>query len=88
MVISSQVYDRSSVIKSLKKHSSIKFDVHLMISPVHKYIETIQKLEQILLQLLRSYRKFEIFNAQKKRIGKKAGVSLNPGSEISLIIII
>ena len=27
------------VIKSLKKHSSILFDVHLMISPVQKYIE-------------------------------------------------
>ena len=27
------------VIKSLRKHSSLKFDVHLMISPVHKYIE-------------------------------------------------
>ena len=27
------------VIKALKKHCSIKFDVHLMISPVHKYIE-------------------------------------------------
>ena len=27
------------VIKSLRKHSSLKFDVHLMISPVHNYIE-------------------------------------------------
>ena len=27
------------VIKALKKHTSILFDVHLMISPVHKYIE-------------------------------------------------
>ena len=27
------------VIKALKKDCSIKFDVHLMISPVHKYIE-------------------------------------------------
>ena len=27
------------VIKALKKHSSIIFDVHLMISPVHNYIE-------------------------------------------------
>ena len=27
------------VIKALKKQSSIMFDVHLMISPVHKYIE-------------------------------------------------
>ena len=27
------------VIKALKKHCSLRFDVHLMISPVHKYIE-------------------------------------------------
>ena len=27
------------VIKALRKYSSLKFDVHLMISPVHKYIE-------------------------------------------------
>ena len=27
------------VIKALKKNCNIKFDVHLMISPVHKYIE-------------------------------------------------
>ena len=27
------------VIKALKKNSSVPFDVHLMISPVHKYIE-------------------------------------------------
>ena len=29
-----------TVIKALKKKCSIKFDVHLMISPVHKYIES------------------------------------------------
>ena len=27
------------VIKALRKHCSLKFDVHLMISPVHKYME-------------------------------------------------
>ncbi len=27
------------VIKALREHCSLKFDVHLMISPVHKYIE-------------------------------------------------
>jgi len=26
------------VIKSLRKHTKLKFDVHLMIAPVHKYI--------------------------------------------------
>ena len=27
------------VIKSLRKHTDLIFDVHLMISPVHKYIK-------------------------------------------------
>ena len=27
------------VIKALRKHSKLPFDVHLMISPVHKYIK-------------------------------------------------
>ena len=27
------------VIKALRKHCSLRFDVHLMISPVHKYID-------------------------------------------------
>ena len=27
------------VIKALRNHCSLKFDVHLMISPVHKYID-------------------------------------------------
>ena len=27
------------VIKALKKNSSVPFDVHLMISPVHRYIK-------------------------------------------------
>ena len=27
------------VIKALREHCSLKFDVHLMISPVHKYIK-------------------------------------------------
>jgi len=29
------------VIKSLRKHTKLIFDVHLMISPVHKYIKAI-----------------------------------------------
>ena len=31
------------VIKSLRKHTNLIFDVHLMISPVHKYIESFSK---------------------------------------------
>ena len=31
------------VIKSLRKYTDLPFDVHLMISPVHKYIEDFSK---------------------------------------------
>ena len=31
------------VIKSLRKYTSIPFDVHLMVSPVHKYIKNFAK---------------------------------------------
>ena len=31
------------VIKNLKKYTNVPFDVHLMISPVHKYIEDYAK---------------------------------------------
>jgi len=37
------------IIKSLRKYTKLPFDVHLMISPVHKYIKIMQMLEQILL---------------------------------------
>jgi len=74
------------VIKSLRKHTKLPFDVHLMISPVHKYIkdyadagadiitfhpETSTNLNET-ISLIKSLKKF-------------VGVSLNPDKEINLI---
>ena len=74
------------VIKALRKHCSLKFDVHLMISPVHKYIgayadagadiitihpEATQNLRESIKTI--------------KDLKKKVGVSLNPESKIELI---
>jgi ribulose-phosphate 3-epimerase len=74
-------------IKALRKQCSIKFDVHLMISPVHKYIqaysdagadiitihpEATDNLGESILKI--------------KSLNKKVGVSLNPESKIDLII--
>ena len=42
------------VIKALRKHCSLKFDVHLMISPVHKYIDAESAFDQV----LRTWRDF------------------------------
>ena len=75
------------VIKALRNHCSLKFDVHLMISPVHKYIdayadagadiitihpEATEDLEKSILRI--------------KELKKKVGVSLNPETKINLII--
>ena len=74
------------VIKALKKNSSIIFDVHLMISPVHKYIqdyalagadiitihpEATDNLNSSILKI--------------KELNKKVGVSLNPKTKIDTI---
>ena len=74
------------VIKALRKHCSLKFDVHLMISPVHKYIKAysdagadIITIHPEATQNLRESIK------TIKDLKKKVGVSLNPESKIELI---
>ena len=74
------------VIKALRKHSSLKFDVHLMISPVHEYIEAYANAGADIItihpeatqNLAESIRTI-------KNLNKKVGVSLNPESKIELI---
>ncbi len=74
------------VIKALRKHTKLIFDVHLMISPVHKYIKDFADAGSDIITIhpeatdnLR-----ESIN-QIKNLGKKVGVSLNPDTEISII---
>ena len=75
------------VIKSLKKHSSIMFDVHLMISPVHKYIEDFAKAGADIITIHPEATDNLASSIKKiKELKKKAGVSLNPESKIDLII--
>jgi len=74
------------VIKALRKYTGLTFDVHLMISPVHKYIkdfadagadiitihpEATENLSQSLKYI--------------KTLKKKVGVSLNPNTKIDSI---
>ena len=74
------------VIKSLKKHSSIMFDVHLMISPVHKYIEDFAKAGADIITIHPEATDNLASSIKKiKELKKKAGVSLNPESNIDLI---
>ena len=74
------------VIKSLKKHSSIMFDVHLMISPVHKYIEDFAKAGADIITIHPEATDNLASSIKKiKELKKKVGVSLNPVSKIDLI---
>ena len=74
------------VIKSLKKHSSIMFDVHLMISPVHKYIEEFANAGADIITIHPEATNNLKSSIKKiKELKKKAGVSLNPESKIELI---
>ena len=67
------------IIKSLRKHTSLPFDVHLMISPVHKYIKNFAEAgaDIITIHPESTDNLIETINEIKK-FGKKAGVSLNP----------
>jgi ribulose-phosphate 3-epimerase len=74
------------VIKALRKQCSIKFDVHLMISPVHKYIEAYADAGADIITIHpEATDNLEESISKIKRLNKKVGVSLNPESKIELI---
>ena len=75
------------VIKSLKKYTSLIFDVHLMIAPVHKYIEDFSNAGADIITIHPEATKdLKSSIAKIKELKKKVGVSLNPESKIDLII--
>ena len=74
------------VIKALKKNCSIKFDVHLMISPVHKFIDAYSDAGADIITI--HPEATEDLSASIKKIkdlGKKVGVSLNPKTKVNVI---
>jgi ribulose-phosphate 3-epimerase len=74
------------VIKALKKQCSIKFDVHLMISPVHKYIEAYSDAGADIITIHpEATDNLENSILKIKSLNKKVGVSLNPESKLDLI---
>ena len=75
------------VIKALKKHSKIIFDVHLMISPVHKYIEDYSNAGADIITIHPEATDNLKSSIEKiKRLNKKVGVSLNPETKINIIL--
>ena len=74
------------VIKALKKNCSIKFDVHLMISPVHKYIEAYSNAGADIITIHPEATDDLSASISKiKELKKKAGVSLNPETRVEVI---
>ena len=74
------------VIKALRKYTNLIFDVHLMISPVHKYIKDFANAGADIITIhpeatdnLNESIKYI------KNLKKKVGVSLNPNSKINMI---
>ncbi len=75
------------VIKALKKKTSMIFDVHLMISPVHKYIESYAEAGADIITIhpeATDDLKSSILKI--KDLKKKVGVSLNPKTKINKIL--
>jgi ribulose-phosphate 3-epimerase len=74
------------IIKALRRHTKLLFDVHLMISPVHKYIKDYADAGADIITIHPEATK----DLQEsihliKSLNKKVGVSLNPKTEIDLI---
>ena len=74
------------VIKALRNYTKLPFDVHLMISPVHKYIKDYAEAGANIITIHPE----ATDNLQEsiehiKKFGKKVGVSLNPNTQIDII---
>lgn len=74
------------VVKAVRPYSDKIFDVHLMISPVDLYIEDFANAgADIITVHAEATPHFHRTIQLIKSLGKKAGVSLNPGTPVSMI---
>jgi len=74
------------VIKALRKHTALPFDVHLMISPVHKYIKEYSDAGADIITIHPEATEDLVSSINLiKNFNKKIGVSLNPNTSIDII---
>ncbi len=74
------------VIKSLRKHTKIPFDVHLMISPVHKFIEDYAKAGADIITIHpEATQNIRASIDLIRKLDKKIGLSLNPDTKVNII---
>jgi len=75
------------IIKNLRQFTKLPFDVHLMISPVHKYIQDYADAGADIITIHpEATDNLERSIKHIKDLNKKVGVSLNPKTKIDLII--
>jgi len=75
-----------AVVKALKPHSDLPFDVHLMISPVDPFLEPFAEAGADILTLHpeagpHAHRSIQAIKA----LGCRAGLSINPGTPVEAI---
>ena len=74
------------VVKALRPHSDLVFDVHLMISPVDAYVPSFAEAGADIITIHpeagpHPHRTVQLI----KSLGKKAGLSLNPGTPVEAV---
>jgi ribulose-phosphate 3-epimerase len=75
-----------AVMKALKPHAAIPFDVHLMIAPVDPYVAEFAEAGADIITFHpeagpHPHRTVQLI----KSLGKKAGISLNPATSLSVL---
>ena len=74
------------IIKSLKKNCNIKFDVHLMISPVHEFLKAYSDAGADIITIHpEATNDLQGSISKIKELKKKVGVSLNPETKVNVI---
>ena len=75
------------IIKALRQYTKLPFDVHLMISPVHKYIQDYADAGADIITIHpEATDNLKDSISHIKQLNKKVGISLNPKTKIDLII--
>jgi ribulose-phosphate 3-epimerase len=75
-----------SVVKALRPHTKLPFDVHLMISPIDPYVPAFAEAGADIITVHPEagphvHRTVQLI----KSLGKKAGLSLNPGTPVESV---
>ena len=75
------------LIYQLRKYSSLPFDVHLMISPVHNFIKSFAEAGADIITIHPEATDNLVSSIEKiKSLNKKAGVSLNPETPVNKVL--